>query len=125
MSTPKPSRLPPPAPAAGRPAITAASPMTCTRWRRSSPGCARLSRAPLKAFLLRNGYRYTGKSAWTEAHRRYLRELVLNHPAQKVVLEDALNAISTAGERIERLEDQMSALLTSWHNKPVVEALMG
>lgn len=35
----------------------------------------RRGRAQLKAFLLRNGYRYTGKSAWTEAHRRYLREL--------------------------------------------------
>ena len=41
----------------------------------------RRSRAQLKAFLLRNGCRYPGKSAWTEAHRRYLRELVLPHPA--------------------------------------------
>ena len=37
----------------------------------------RRGRAQLKAFLLRNGYRYTGKSAWSEAHLRYLRELVL------------------------------------------------
>jgi transposase len=48
----------------------------------------RRGRAQLKAFLLRNGYRYTGKSAWSEAHRRYLRELVLPHPAQRVVLEE-------------------------------------
>ena len=41
----------------------------------------RRGRAQLKAFLLRNGYRYTGKSAWSEAHRRYLRELVLGHAA--------------------------------------------
>ena len=34
----------------------------------------RRGRAQLKAFLLRNGYRYSGKSAWSEAHRRYLRE---------------------------------------------------
>src|SRR5215207_4241474 len=85
----------------------------------------RRSRAQLKAFLLRNGYRYTGKSAWTEAHRRYLRELVLPHPAQRVVLEDALTTIASAGERIARLEEQMSALLESWPMKPVVEAVMG
>lgn len=85
----------------------------------------RRSRAQLKAFLLRNGYRYSGKSAWTEAHRRYLRELVLPHGAQRVVLEDSVRAISTAEERIQRLEDQMGALLESWHMKPVVEALMG
>ena len=52
----------------------------------------RRGRAQLKAFLLRNGYRYTGKSAWTEAHRRYLCELVLPHPAQRVVLDDARSA---------------------------------
>lgn len=85
----------------------------------------RRSRAQLKAFLLRHGYRYTGKSAWTEAHRRYLRELVLPHPAQKVVLEEAIRAIGTAGERIARLEEQMHTLLESWPMKPVVQALMG
>jgi len=85
----------------------------------------RRGRAQLKAFLLRHGYRYTGKSAWTEAHRRYLRELVLPHAAQRVVLEDAIAAIAAAGERIARLEDQMHALLESWPKKPVVEAVMG
>jgi transposase len=85
----------------------------------------RRSRAQLKAFLLRNGYRYSGKSAWTEAHRRYLRELVLPHGAQRVVLEDSLRAITTAEERIARLEEQMQALLESWAMKPVVEAIMG
>jgi transposase len=85
----------------------------------------RRSRAQLKAFLLRNGYRYSGKSSWSEAHRRYLRELVLPHGAQRVVLEDSLRAITTAQERIQRLEDQMEALLESWAMKPVVEAIMG
>ena len=85
----------------------------------------RRGRAQLKAFLLRNGYRYTGKSAWTEAHRRYLRELVLPHPAQRVVLEDALATIGGAGERIARLEEQMEALLCDWPMQPVVAALMG
>jgi transposase len=84
----------------------------------------RRGRAQLKAFLLRHGYRYTGKSAWTEAHRRYLRELVLPHAAQRVVLEDAIAAIAAAGERIARLEDQMHSLLESWPKKPVVEAVM-
>jgi transposase len=84
----------------------------------------RRARAQLKAFLLRHGYRYTGKSAWTEAHRRYLRELVLPHPAQRVVLEDAIGAIGRAEERIGRLEDQMQALLESWPMKPVVAAMM-
>ena len=85
----------------------------------------RRGRAQIKAFLLRNGYRYTGKNAWTEARRRYLRELVLPHGAQRVVLEDASASIAGAGERIARLEEQMQALLESWPMKPVVEAMMG
>jgi len=83
----------------------------------------RRSRAQLKAFLLRNGYRYQGKSAWTEAHLRYLREIVLPHAAQRVVLEDALRVIAVAADRIARLEEAMSALLQNWDVKPMVEAL--
>jgi len=85
----------------------------------------RRSRSQLKAFLLRHGYRYSGKSAWTEAHRRYLRELVLPHAAHRVVLEDALRVISEAEGRIRRLEEGMEALLEEWSMKPVVQALMG
>jgi transposase len=73
----------------------------------------RRGRAQLKAFLLRHGYRYTGKTAWTEAHRRYLRELILPHAAMRVVLEDSLRTITVAEERIGRLEEQMTALLAS------------
>src|SRR6266480_1607698 len=38
----------------------------------------RRSRHRLKGFLLRHGYRYQGKSSWSAAHQRYLRELVLS-----------------------------------------------
>lgn len=41
----------------------------------------RASRYRLKAFLLRHGYQYQGKSSWTQAHQRYLRELVLPDPS--------------------------------------------
>jgi transposase len=85
----------------------------------------RRSRSQLKAFLLRHGYRYSGKSAWTEAHRRYLRELVLPHAAHRLVLEDALRVITESEERMRRLEEGMEALLEEWAMKPVVQALMG
>jgi transposase len=85
----------------------------------------RSARHQLKAFLLRNGYRYGEKSSWTAAHMRYLRELILPHPAMKIVLEEYLQCIDATTERIERLEVQMKALLDEWHMKPVVLALMG
>ena len=85
----------------------------------------RSGRNQLKAFLLRNGYRYGEKTSWSAAHMRYLRELILPHPAMKIVLEEYLQCIDAAAERIERLEVHMQALLQDWHLAPVVKALMG
>ena len=85
----------------------------------------RSGRNQLKAFLLRNGYRYGEKTSWSAAHMRYLRELILPHPAMKIVLEEYLQCIDAAADRIERLEVHMKALLDEWHMKPVVLALMG
>lgn len=79
----------------------------------------------LLAFLLRNGYRYSGKAHWSEPHMRYLRELVLAHPAQKHILEEYLQRIDTAHVQVARIEDQMDLLLDSWSRRPFVEALMG
>lgn len=85
----------------------------------------RRQRAQLKAFLLRNGYRYQGRTSWNEKHLGYLRSLTLTHPAQRAVLEDTLRALAEAEARIGRLEESMEALLADWHMKPVVAALMG
>jgi transposase len=84
----------------------------------------RRSRQQLKALLLRLGYHYGGKSSWSEAHLRYLRELKLAHPAQKVVLEEYLIAVTQAGERIARLASQIELQVATWRMKPAVEALM-
>ena len=84
----------------------------------------RRARHRLKGFLLRHGYRYQGKSSWSAAHERYLRELVLPHPAMKVILEEYLQGIAAAGERIARCEVGMGALLEKWRLEPAVRALM-
>jgi transposase len=57
------------------------------------------ARQRLNAFLLRRGFRYSGKSRWTPAHMRYLRELVMPCPVQKIVLEEYILAIDSAIER--------------------------
>ena len=58
------------------------------------------ARQRLNAFLLRRGFRYSGKSRWTPAHMRYLRELVMPCPVQKIVLEEYILAIDSAIERM-------------------------
>jgi transposase len=84
----------------------------------------RRCRFRLKAFLLRHGYRYQGKANWSEPHMRYLRELVLPHPAMKAILEEYLQGIDAAHQRIQRIEASMSTLLEGWRLKPAVQALM-
>jgi transposase len=84
----------------------------------------RRCRHRLKAFLLRHGYRYQGKANWSQPHMRYLRELVLPHPAMKAILEEYLQGIDAAHQRVQRIEASMLTLLQTWRLKPAVEALM-
>jgi len=79
----------------------------------------------LGGFLLRNGYHYTGKSRWSEAHMRYLRELVLPNPAQNIVLEESLQRIDILVAQEQRITDQMRKLTEDWYRKPLLSALMG
>lgn len=78
----------------------------------------------LKSFLLRQGYHYQGKANWSDAHQRYLRELVLPLPALKAVLEEYLQAIAERMSRVARLEELLAAQVPSWRMYPAVQALM-
>lgn len=85
----------------------------------------RRSRQRLLSFLLRNGHHYTGKSNWTAAHMRYLRELVLQNPSQKLVLEEYIQTIDTNVQRVADLEDNMRTLQAGWARNKFVESLQG
>ncbi len=84
----------------------------------------RRCRLRLKSFLLRHSYRYQGKANWSQPHMRYLRELVLSHPAMKAILEEYLQGIDAAHQRVQRLEASMLSLLETWRLQPAVQALM-
>jgi transposase len=55
---------------------------------------------------------------------RYLRELVLPHPAMKAILEEYLQGIDAPHQRVQRIEASMLTLLETWRLKPAVQALM-
>lgn len=84
----------------------------------------RRARQRLKGFLLRLGFRYGGKTSWNDAHLRYLARLTLPRPAQQIVFQESLDAITVATERIERLTTAMENALPGWKAEPVVRALM-
>jgi transposase len=84
----------------------------------------RRARLRLKGFLLRLGFRYTGKSSWNDAHKRYLSGLLMPQPAQQIVFQECIHAINDASERLERLTQAMHDTLPDWKWEPVVRALM-
>ncbi len=84
----------------------------------------RKARHRLKGFLLRLGFRYTGKSSWNDAHKRYLAGLVMPQPPQQIAFQEYIHAIDDAGARLERLNQAVLDALPGWKWAPVVRALM-
>jgi transposase len=82
------------------------------------------ARQQLGAFLLRHGKRYSGKSAWTQGHIRWMEELTFEHPSQQIVFQEYLDAVRYAGARLQVLEKQMIAVLGTWSMGEVATALM-
>ncbi len=81
------------------------------------------ARQQVQALLLRHGKRYAGKCAWTLAHRRWLSDLTLDHPAQRIALEEYLAVVDEATTRLERIQGALVEQVVSWRFAPAVGAL--
>jgi transposase len=77
----------------------------------------------LKAFLLRHAIRYTGRAPWNPAHRRGLSAVVCPTPAQPIVCQAYVRAVTAHTERLQRLDQARQERGKAWRLKPVVEAL--
>ncbi|UIJ32833.1 hypothetical protein LV780_17125 [Cereibacter azotoformans] len=93
------------------------------RTRATAVRVAGKARQHLQGFLLRHGRIYPGKKGWTKAYRRWLTTVRFAHPAQQVVLQDHIHAVTDAEARIERLTRQIADLMPGWSLAPVVEAV--
>jgi transposase len=83
----------------------------------------KVAKVRLKAFLLRQDIRYAGRATWGPAHLRWLATVVCPTPAQQLVFQEYVRAVSEQTERLQRLEAELPALVQSWHWLPVVEAI--
>jgi transposase len=80
------------------------------------------ARQHLQGFLLRHGRVYSGKKGWTRMYRRWLATVRFDHPAQQIVLQDYIDAVTDAEERVQRLTGQIEALVPQWSMAPLVRA---
>ncbi|NIN61859.1 MAG: IS110 family transposase [Gammaproteobacteria bacterium] len=94
-----------------------------TRAREDAKSVERKAKQRVLAFLLRHGHRYGGKSYWSNAHFRWISKLRFPHPAQHIVLQESLDALSECTARVNRLTEQIQQLLPEWRMYPVVKAL--
>jgi len=81
------------------------------------------ARQQLKALLLRQGRRYTGKSSWTAAHERYLAKVSFTHRAQDVAFVEYRQAVSESQARVQRLSEALAQEVECWRMRPLVQAL--
>jgi transposase len=81
------------------------------------------AKSRLKAFLLRQDLRYEGRATWGPAHLRRLAEVVCPTPAQQMVFQEYVRAISAHQERLKRLAAELREQVQAWRLHPVVQAL--
>jgi transposase len=81
------------------------------------------ARFRLKAVLLRNDIRYTGRANWSAEHLRWLARLVFPTPAQQIVFQECVRTVTERTELLQRLEGELLEQAKPWRLAPVVAAL--
>mgnify|MGYP006291776783 CR=1 FL=1 len=96
-----------------------------TRARDDIKAQQRKARQQLNAFVLRHGYHWpSSKSNWTQAHYNWLESLRFAHDWQQVVLQEYIDSVKAADQRVADLTAQMERVLPQWSLAPVVYSLM-
>lgn len=82
------------------------------------------ARQQLSAFLLRHGCRYTtGRSHWTKSYYRWLEDQKLATPIQQVVLQEYVNCVKEADERLRGMKTLLEKALPEWSMAPLIYSL--
>jgi transposase len=95
-----------------------------TRAREDMKKMEQHARQQLGAFLLRHNKKYSGKSAWTQGHFRWMERLRFEHPSQQIVFQEYVDMVKHAQSRLQAIGQQMIAVLERWSMRDVVTALM-
>ncbi len=85
----------------------------------------RKARQQLNGFLLRHGKPWPShKTRWTNSHFNWLEEIKFDQPVLQVVLQEYIDTVKQAQQRVVDLTDQMHSTLADWSMAPVVHALV-
>jgi transposase len=82
-----------------------------------------LKKRQVSAFLLRHSRIFPRKKNWGARDRRWLETQGFEHPADQIVLQEGIEGVRVAEERLARIERAIEAFLPTWGLAPLVEAL--
>lgn len=96
-----------------------------TRARGDMKSQERKARQQLNAFALRHGHAWpSNKTRWTQTHYNWLESLKFAHDWQQVVLQEYIDAVKAATQRVVDITAQMERVLPHWSLAPVVDSLV-
>ena len=91
---------------------------------RARLAAVRAARQQLSAFLLRHERAYPGnRTPWTKAHRGWLADQTFAQPAQRIVLEESIEAVRLGEQRRDRVDGYLRAQIPTWSLFPLVRNL--
>jgi transposase len=82
-----------------------------------------LKKRQVSAFLLRHSRIFPRQKNWGARYRGWLQAQGFEHPADQIVLQESIEAVRVAEERLVRLERAIEEFLPAWSLAPLVEAL--
>jgi transposase len=96
-----------------------------TRARDDMKSQERKARQQLNAFVLRHGHHWPrGKARWTKIHFNWLESIRFEQPWLQIVLQEYIDAVKAATQRVDDLTDQLMRALPGWSLAPVVDSLV-
>ena len=96
-----------------------------TRARSDMKSQERKARQQLNAFLLRHGHPWpSNRTRWTKTHYNWLESIKFAHDWQQVVLQEYIDAVKAASQRVADMTTQMERVLPQWSMAPVVDSLV-
>jgi transposase len=82
-----------------------------------------LKKRQVGAFLLRHSRLFPRKKNWGARYRGWLETQSFEHPADQIVLQEGIESVRLAEERLARLDRAIGEFLPTWSLAPLVEAL--
>jgi transposase len=93
------------------------------RTRAAAVESLRVHRQQVSAFMLKHGRIYPRKKGWTMRYLRWLQEQRFEHLPHQIALQEMVEAVRIAKERVERIEAAIAEFVPTWSLGPVVRVL--